>query len=67
MISSSALFAPLFRCPVSYPLLAFATFLKVASGRPLCFHSFSSVSAKVDIRNRKITDDTLSPYLTPTY
>ncbi len=66
MIRSSALFALLFRCHVSCPLLVFVTFLNVASGRPHCFHSFSSVSAKADIRKRKITDDTLSPCRTPT-
>ncbi len=36
------------------------------TSRPLCFHSFSSVSAKADIMKRKITNDTLSPCLTPT-
>ncbi len=66
MIRSSPLFALPFRCPVSCLLLAFVTFLNIASGRLLCFHSFSSVSAKVDIRKRKITNDTLSPCLTPT-
>ncbi len=52
MISSSPLLALPFRCPVSSPLLAFVTFLNIASGRSFCFHSFSSVSAKADIRKR---------------
>ncbi len=48
MIRSSALFALFFRCPVSCPLLAFVTFLNVASGRPLSLDSFFSVSANRD-------------------
>jgi hypothetical protein len=63
---SSHLFALPFRYPVICPLLAFVTFLNIASGRPLYFHSFSCVSAKADIRKRKITNDTSSPCLTPT-
>ena len=53
-------------CPVSCPSFMFVMFLSVGWGRLLDCHSFSSVSAKADIRKRKITDDTLSPCLTPT-
>jgi hypothetical protein len=66
MIRSSPLHVLPFICPVSYPSLMFVTFLKIASGGLLSWHSFSNVSAKADIRQRKMTDDTLSPCLTPT-